>query len=105
MRDQAEKKKPTELRDDHHDPQVGCMVQHEEMVTQRLAVLKIETQHKTAPKSLDFVNYEDPNDNEEEEPVAKKYRSLQSFEMGLEDSENSDDQDTLRHPLKVPQMY
>ena len=52
MREQLEKKKPSKLRDDHHDPMVGCMVQNNEMATQWLRLLKIETQHKTAPKSL-----------------------------------------------------
>ena len=47
-----EEKKPSKLRDDHHDPMVGCMVQNKEMATQWLRLLKIETQHKTAPKSL-----------------------------------------------------
>ena len=52
MREQVEKKKPSKLRDNHHDLMVGCMVQNKEMVTQWLRLLKIETQHKTAPKSL-----------------------------------------------------
>ena len=66
-------------------------------------VSKIETQPKTAPKSIEFDNSEPPENKEEEEPVVKKApKSAEFVETGPNDSENSDVNDSLRHPLKLP---
>ena len=76
---------------------------HKEMVIQRPAVSKTETQPKTASKSPESVNSEDLDNKEEEEPVMKKApKSAEFVETGPEDSENSGIKDTLRHPLKLP---
>ena len=54
IRIEAEKVKPTKSGDDQHDPSVGCMVQHEEMVTERPAVKKYRHSPKNhqSPQSL-----------------------------------------------------
>lgn len=79
-RDEAKKVKHTKSGDGQHDPLVGCLVQHEEMVTKRPVVKKYNYIQKT-PKSPEFVKMdsEDSENNEEDEPGVKNALKSQEF--------------------------
>ena len=50
-KDDAEKVKTTKSGDDQHDPLVGCMMQHGEMMTDSFVVKKYRHNPRKTPKS------------------------------------------------------
>lgn len=74
LRNKAAKVKLTEFGDDQHNLPVGNMVQHEENVTEKCVVRRIQTQLKKAPKSQEFVDTEpeDSERNDEKQELAVK---------------------------------
>lgn len=74
MRNKAAKVKLIEFGDDQHNLPVGNMVQHEENVTEKSMVRRIQTQLKKAPKSQEFVDTdpEDSERNDEKQELAVK---------------------------------
>ena len=51
IKDDVEKVKTTKSGDDQHDPLVGCMVQHEEMMADSFVVKKYRHNPRKTPKS------------------------------------------------------